>query len=336
MTTVQRPYINVKYEQAVDDGCLEYKSIPMAVVNNLVKISHATNDYTGIKQIYNLIPPRPKNINAMATSIARINNLSYSSVTGISKRFIDEEIAQAERFASSAPPMNNDFEFQQNYTPEQPAFSSTGSRLAPIEIGASRGTQTYGYGSKKSTQTDTHTMADGSTMTDARHSLLESVTVILGDIAPTSGVVPMNTGLETQTEWIMNKAEGFAQRNMVFGIGEVTAEMFVGGDVATQTELFKPPSGKNIPFGSTKTTIGFFENPKDRFGTITGTPTRQLARPDKADRAAEELVGPHHTEKRPMLMRTQSGFETSGEPSQATTGYSTPIPAPRKMDFGSY
>ena len=37
MTSVRRPYINNIFNQKVDDGCLEYKSIPMAVVNDLVK-----------------------------------------------------------------------------------------------------------------------------------------------------------------------------------------------------------------------------------------------------------------------------------------------------------
>ena len=303
MTTVRRPYIRPAYEQSVDDGCLEWKSIPMAVVRDVVKVQHAQNEYTGIKQIYNLIPPRPKNINAMATSIARINNLPNSAVEAISKKIIEEEVADVRRFAALAPASESDIEEDQHYEAEQPTRSTTGVRLEPVEIGASRGTQTYNYTKGQSTQTD---YAIYPTKNKPKNiSVMEGVISILGDLAPTSGVVPMETGIASQTEWVNHREAGFMPRSIEFAQGQATAFSFIGGmgytkegkvghfreGFATQTEISKPPSGKNIPHGTLKGAERFFENPQDRFGTITGTPTRHLKREDKITR----LVGEHFT-----------------------------------------
>jgi hypothetical protein len=132
MTTVQRAYINPSYEQYVDDGCLEWKSVPMAVVRDVLKVSHDVNEYDGIKQIYNVIPPRPKNINAMATSVARINQLTYSSaVPLISKRIIEDETERVRSFLTLAPPEYEAALPEMRYTAEQPVRSSTGERLVP-------------------------------------------------------------------------------------------------------------------------------------------------------------------------------------------------------------
>jgi hypothetical protein len=310
MTTVQRPYINYKFNQEVDDGCLEYKSIPMAVVNDVVKVSHATNDYTGIKQVYNVIPPRPKNINAMATSIARLNNLSYSSVVGISKQFIDEEVSATKAFVNSAPPPEPDFTFSQSYVAEQPVRSSSGVRLAP---------------------TTTREMVN-----NPKYQRSDAVSLILGDLEPTSGVVPYQTGVAVQTEWIMNKEQGFSKRDIGFATVEAGAVEMVGGmsynpatsrvehfrgGTSVQTTLSKPPSGKNISennpaYTSTPSETGkkerFFQNSEDRFGTVQGTPTRQLSREDKIARGVS-MIGEHHTSKRP-------GF--AGD--SATSGFVSP------------
>jgi hypothetical protein len=310
MTTVKRPYINVKFNQEVDDGCLEYKSIPMAVVKDLIKINHATNDYTGIKQIYNLIPPRPKNINTMATSIARINNLTYNSVASISKQFIGEEIADTKRFVEHAPPEPVPFEFHQSYVPEQPSRSSTGERLVPT----------------------TREMVN-----NPKYNRTEAVSLILGDLAPTSGVVPYTQDMMSQTEWINAKEQGYIKRDIMFGYTQASADYQGGGmgrsgmgmgdvnkvdmengnvvrhgvgftqntgplgqyreGMGVQTQVSKPPSGKNIPIGMSKGPQRFFENTEDRFGTITGTPTRQLARNDKIARGAS-MLGESYTPKR--------------------------------------
>jgi hypothetical protein len=77
--------------------------------------------------------------------------------------------------------------------------------------------------------------------------------------------------------------------------------------MAVQTQVSKPPSGKNIPSGMSKGAQRFFENPQDRFGTITGTPTRQLAREDKIARGVS-MLGEHHTPKRDF----QGDSATSG------------------------
>jgi hypothetical protein len=284
MTSVQRSYINLKFNQEVDDGCLEYKSIPMAVVSDLVKISHATNEYTGIKQVYNLIPPRPKDINTMATSIARINNLSYNSVAGISKQFIGEEVSGVRNFVANAPAEPVEFQFSQSYIPEQPVRSSSGARLVP---------------------TTTREMID-----NPKYQRSEAVSLILGDLAPTSGVVPFRTDQYAQTEWVNSKEEGFSKRDIMFGYTKASAEYQGGGigyaderntyyreGMGTQTELTKPPSGKYIERGMLGEKQRFFENSEDRFGTVTGTPTRQLALNDKIERGIS-MLGPHHTLKR--------------------------------------
>jgi len=303
MTTVQRPYINDKYNQAVDDGCLEYKSIPMAVVRDVIKVSHAKNDYDGIKQIYNVIPPRPKNINAMATSIARLNSLPYSSVAGISKQFISEEVSATEAFVGNTPVNPNpDFEFSQSYVAEQPTLSSTGVRLQPT----------------------TREMVN-----NPKYQRSEAISLIVGDLEPTSGVVPFMTDMSAQTEWIMNKEAGFYAVDRGFGTVEASAYEKTGGmsynertgrvehyrgGVGVQTSLSKPPSLKNITendpaYITTPEQTGlkerFFENPMDRFGTITGTPTRHLSREDKVRR----IIGEHFVEPTRLF---QGDSATSG------------------------
>jgi hypothetical protein len=264
----------------------------MAVVRDVIKVSHAKNDYDGIKQIYNVIPPRPKNINAMATSIARLNSLPYSSVAGISKQFINEEVSATNAFVGSTP-VNPEpqFEFSQSYVAEQPVRSSTGERLKPT----------------------TREMVD-----NPKYQRSEAISLILGDLEPTSGVVPFMTDMSAQTEWIMNKEAGFSKRDIGFATVEAIAyektggmsfnertgqvEHFRGG-TSVQTSLSKPPSGKNITENNpayitipeeTGKKERFFENPMDRFGTITGTPTRHLSREDKARR----IVGEHFIEAR--------------------------------------
>jgi hypothetical protein len=129
--------------------------------------------------------------------------------------------------------------------------------------------------------------------------------LILGDIEPSSGV-----GVASQTEWVMNKTDEYStKRDIRFGQVEASAMEFIGGmgstrqggvghfrqGLQTQTELTKPPSGKNMPPSMTKTTPTFFENPLDRFGTVTGTPTRQLNRADTVERTVERVFGAHYS-----------------------------------------
>lgn len=312
MTTVRRSYIRPAYEQYVDDNCLEWKSIPMAVVKDLVKVSHEKNDYTGIKQVYNLIPPRPKDINAMATSIARINNLPNSAVAEITKKIAGEETALVKAFVEHNPPIE-DFTFNiptQTYDEEQPSRSSSGTRLEPIEIASSRGIQTFGYGSTKSTQT-LHPIYP----TNAKRSLsvLEGVSLLLGDDAPTSGVVPFNVDLGTQTEWIMNKEKGYSGRDTLFGSVKPTADYeqpdygpvrgvagaygFHSGGMATQTELTKPASFKRMSGKVEKHIQRFYESPENNQATFVGTPTARLPRSEKIDR----LIGEHYAKREGLI-----------------------------------
>jgi len=57
--------------QIVND-CPEYQPIPMKVVSEVLKVPKEENDYAGIKQIYRKVPPRPMNINALATSLSQM------------------------------------------------------------------------------------------------------------------------------------------------------------------------------------------------------------------------------------------------------------------------
>jgi len=280
MTTAMRPYINNNYNQYVDDGCLQYKSIPMSVVNKVIKVEHSKNDYDGIKQIYNLVPPRPKDINALATSIARINNLVYSdAVPKISSGIIAEETAEVRTFvANQSGSDNDDFEFPypptQYYVAEDPVRSSTGVRLSPIETNSG--------------------MVD-----NPKYGKNTSVSMLLGDYEPTSGVVPFSTTTETQTEWVMNKEEGFIKRQVKFGnLSGGFAGVYDSGDAFTQTALSKPPSGKNITesggYSSTEYPK-FFADPHNQYATTLGTPTRHLSRADQVGRKFGNYFTPKRT-----------------------------------------
>ena len=136
MTTAQRAYINKRHNQYVDDECLEYRSVPMAVVNTILKVKHPVSDFTGVKRVFNNIPARPKNLNALATTIARMNGMDYSKVASLSMK-----IAQEERTAVTQFVKNNKDPFEeitgftpQKYVPEQPTQSTTGVRLSPGSI----------------------------------------------------------------------------------------------------------------------------------------------------------------------------------------------------------
>lgn len=98
MTTAKRPYINKAFNQYVDDECLRYRSVPMAVVDTILKVKHPVNDYTGIKRVFNNIPARPININALATSIARMGGMDYSKVESIAMKIAEEEISAVKKF----------------------------------------------------------------------------------------------------------------------------------------------------------------------------------------------------------------------------------------------
>jgi len=99
MTTAQRAYINKSFNQYVDDECLQFRSVPMAVVNQILQPkSRKMSDFTGVKRIFNNVPARPINLNALATSIARMNGMDYSKVESISKQIGDEEVKLINEF----------------------------------------------------------------------------------------------------------------------------------------------------------------------------------------------------------------------------------------------
>jgi hypothetical protein len=177
--------MNHNYNRSVDDLCLEYKSIPMAVVQDLIKVKHPKNQYDGIKQIYNTIPPRPQNLNVMATSIARINNDVYSTaVPKITRMVAQQEVDDVRRFVNKQNlPIQNHWElnpYPQTYIPEQPTRSSSGKRLQPSQVV----TQKQSY------------MGD---VVPYDQRQLQSL--ILGYLPETSGVVPYQVDMDTQNNW---------------------------------------------------------------------------------------------------------------------------------------
>jgi hypothetical protein len=257
MTTVSRPYINPSYEQEIDDGCLEYKSIPMAVVKNVIKVEHATNDFTGIKQIYNKVPPRPMNINAMATSIARINNLDYASaVPKIAKQFIDEEVADVNKFVNSSLFERNTGNVipEQVYTAEKAVSSTTGIPLSPSTNTGNLIFRDYPENLKK-----------------------ENVSLILGDVNPTSGVVPFTTNFSTQTDWIMNR------QNLSQNYQKIRKTYGIMSDIAGANPVGFTKSGIEKIQSSRSGGLGFF-----REGMVSQT---DLSKPERGYLTKEdELV----------------------------------------------
>jgi len=233
MTSVLRPYINPKYEQEVDDGCLQYKSIPMAVVKDVIKVTHAKNDFDGIKQIYNKVPPRPKDINTMATSIARINNLPYNTaVPEISKRFINEETTDVNKFVNTRAISNGvgmpSFP-QQGYVQEHASQSSTGVPLAP-SVANNVMFRTYPENLRNI-----------------------AASFVLGDVEPSRGIIPYNPSIEVQTDWVTNRqsmSQGYVVQKLEYG--NVSFEKYnferdpTNPDetgIGSQTIISKPPTG---------------------------------------------------------------------------------------------
>ena len=100
MTTANRPYINKAFNQFVDDECLRFRSVPMAIVNDILKIKRPENDFTGVKRVFNNVPARPINVNALATTIARMGNIPYSQVSDISSRISAEEVTAVNKFVT--------------------------------------------------------------------------------------------------------------------------------------------------------------------------------------------------------------------------------------------
>jgi len=133
MTTAQRAYINKEYNQYVDDECLQFRSIPMAVVNKILKPNRPVSDFTGVKRVFNNVPARPINLNALATSVARMNNLPYSHVDAISMKIGEEETQAVKAFVKgNKDPFEVPVKFApQPYVYEKAVRSSSGEPLTP-------------------------------------------------------------------------------------------------------------------------------------------------------------------------------------------------------------
>jgi len=131
MTTAQRAYINKEYNQYVDDECLQFRSIPMSVVNKILKPNRPVSDFTGVKRVFNNVPARPINLNALATSVARMNNLPYSQVDAISMKIGEEETQAVKEFVKgNKDPFEEPVGFApQPYVAEKAVRSSSGVPL---------------------------------------------------------------------------------------------------------------------------------------------------------------------------------------------------------------
>ena len=133
MTTSQRAYINKKFNQYVDDECLQFRSVPMAVTNQILKPKvRKFSDFTGVKRIFNNVPARPINLNALATSIARMNGMDYSKVESISRQIGLEEVRAVNQFVKkNKDPFEIPMMAPQKYVAEEAVISTTGVALTP-------------------------------------------------------------------------------------------------------------------------------------------------------------------------------------------------------------
>lgn len=106
-----RSYINHAYNQKVDDDCLEYKSVPMAIAKEMLRPEiKVKNDYNGVHHIYNQLPARPVNINAMAVSLARASGQPISKVyDSIISKIANEERALVNNYVETTQPTSIEF-----------------------------------------------------------------------------------------------------------------------------------------------------------------------------------------------------------------------------------
>lgn len=299
MTTAQRAYINQSYDQYVDDECLMYKSVPMAIVNKLLKINHTKNDYDGIKQNYNIVPPRPINILALATSICRINNLPYTQVDEIVKKIIKEEITDVESFVS-----NKDYNFEnsnkmslmkQDYVAEKPIFSTTGARLVPNQMEYPK--EEFNKNNKKAQMVSLilgdynpttimnddidgfYFQTDPSSYTTSN----PSIGILFGKLSERREKYMNTFGRSQKDEYPMKL---FKMKDIEGNISLYPTEFSNEGDSkAIQTELFKPSSGyikqnKINPddFGAKETMD--LKAPQNRFRTNIAHPINKREIPD--------------------------------------------------------
>ena len=305
MTTASRSYINQSYDQYVDDECLMYKSVPMAIVNKLLKVNHSKNDYDGIKQNYNIIPPRPINILALATSICRINNLPYTQVDEIVKKIIKEEITDVESFVS-----NKDYNFEnsnkmslmkQDYVAEKPIYS-TGNMLVPNQMEYPK--EEFNKNNKKNQMvslilgdynptTMTNDAIDGSYQTDQYLYITTnpSISLTFGKISERREKYMNTFGRSKKDEYPMKlfRMKDIKTKGTTF-ITVPDDFSNEGSSKVIQTELTKPAEGRYMkdlqtPFNpkgmysSTKEQMDL-KAPQNRFRTNIAHPINKREEPD--------------------------------------------------------
>jgi hypothetical protein len=103
-----RNYINHAWETHTDDMCLLYRSVPMVVVDKMLKVPLQKNDYTGVKQVYNPLPARPVNLISMIESLSRVTK---EPVEKIAVRILEEERKSVKDFVSGDEYSNDVLEF---------------------------------------------------------------------------------------------------------------------------------------------------------------------------------------------------------------------------------
>ena len=83
-----RNYINNDWNKYTHDECMLFKSVPMHIVNKMLKVPVQKNDFAGIKQVYNEVPPRPNNLLAMVEALSRVTG---EPINAVAKRLLTEE-----------------------------------------------------------------------------------------------------------------------------------------------------------------------------------------------------------------------------------------------------
>jgi hypothetical protein len=180
------------YNQFVDDQCLQFRSVPMAVVNKILKPNRPMSEYTGVKRVFNNVPARPINLNALATTIARMGNMPYSQVDAISMRIAEEEVREVKAFVKgNKDPFEEPVGFApQEYVPEKAVRTTLGVPLRPTK--AQKGRIVQGA-IERLVIPEEGIEVEGRSIGQARE-----VSLLLGDEAQTYNTPPMSGTVRTR------------------------------------------------------------------------------------------------------------------------------------------
>ena len=275
-----RVYINYEKRQKIESLCMEYSSVPMSMVDKVLKVDIAKNDYIGIKQNYNQIPPRPQTIMNLASSIARISGQPINKVLPKILANIIDETMDNETMDTGFQTMGNqtmDTGFQTMGTGMNTGSQTMGNQTMEM------GNQTMGTGINKNTQYQ-------------QFSDTESQTGLSSKDVGIAGGKNVSFGFYEQSPF----------EKMMYSVNG-------GAKGVAQTELTKPPDGKNnMNYPSTSAMM---------YGSPEYLPQRQNAtRGARVEKSANTLLG--KTKMNPTNF--ESSYEKVSGSSNTPSGMNTP------------